>query len=261
MGKVKLKPNSKSKCFSRHTILKQEKFIALLNQIVTTLDPKQTYCYWDLNGGPGYWDIDGEVFAGSPIIAHTVFSDLPFYRAIILEIAQSNFVSLRELVSGLEDDRIVVHNNNNENCYDLYKNKLKINARRGLIYYDPGETPKYRIPLEAAKAAPNYDVLVHVAPCLTKRNINRCNVQGTVLNKDFRMSIMDYIKASKKKHHYITEKPDAKQQFVMVYSTDDSGFRPPQGWLSCRSRTAKQLLTQLTKTKTELGLKKRSKVS
>lgn len=262
MGKVSiLKPNSKSKCVSRHTILKQEKFVTLLNTIVDTLDKKQTYCYWDLNGGPGYWDIDGQIFAGSPLIAHAVFSQLPFYRALIFEAAKSSFNLLATVVKDFADDRITVQNHNNENCYDLYKNKLRINTNRGLIYYDPGESPKYKVPLDASKAAPNYDILVHVAPCLTKRNINRCNVRGTILNNDFKMSIMDYISASKKKHHYITEKPDAKQQFVMLYSTDDPEFRPPQGWLSCRSRTAKQLLTQLTKTKAELGLKKRSKVS
>jgi len=262
MGKIdSLKPNSKSKCFSRHTVLKQEKFVALLSAILATLDKRQAYCYWDLNGGPGYWDIDGQIFAGSPVIAHTVFSQLPFYRALIFEAAKVNFRLLNAVVKNFADGRIIVQNNNNENCYDLYMNKLRINTSRGLIYYDPGETPKYKVPLEASKAAPNYDILVHVAPCLTKRNINRCNVQGKVLNIDFRMSITDYIKATKKKHHYITDKPDAKQQFVMVYSTDDPGFRPPQGWVSCRSRAGKQLLTQLTKTKAELGLKKRSKVS
>lgn len=235
--------NSNSNCCSEHSFLKQRHLIRLIKTLTPTLVKDESFLWVELNGGAGKWKVGDRECLGSPLIAHELFKHHTAFNAFIMEPGKERFDSLSAAVGALKDDRMkLVQTTNERAAVMLHKLKPK---GRGVIYYDPGESPLYHIPVNASLAAPTFDVLAHVAPGLTKRCLGRTKSGKQEVDISLLVSIRDYLDDLGKAFNYITDK-DGLQQWVMVYSTDDANFVPPDDWMDCSKGKGLQLIELLS---------------
>lgn len=237
---------SKSKGFSEHTVFKQRSLIEFMAAYARKIDRSKPFHYTDMNSASGKWFLEGfgEIY-GSPFIAYNIFKGLELFNSLLIEGDNDRYTPLEAMFDKLADKRIQLE------CTDNARTARLISKRcsndNGLIYYDPCTSPEYGLILDAAKAAPKQDVLVHVGVGLTKRNQSRVKRK---VKAELTMSIREYFESLGKKYNYVTKCTD-KQQWVLGYSSDRIDFIPPEEFINITTDIGKSLLYFLSDIKAD----------
>lgn len=240
---------AKTKGHSKHTITKQAKLSALCKSISAHLPPDIKFAVVDLNGGEGKYKIEQKglptvTCPGGPTVMYSAFSAMPGYRSIIFEFDQDHFKSLSEIMSEYRDDRVLMKHADNATAPEHIKAE-GLENERGIIYYDDdgaAELPKL---ISIAEHAPNMDVLVYVNCTATKRMIGNAKAGTKKFKDDHLMSLDDYIQILNKTYNYIWRTPIGRNQWIMVYSTNDPNIVVPVDWADVYSDEGQEVLNRV----------------